>query len=154
MFSKEEASLIKRNFWTKLGQYLALHQSSGGLKVNWINYKTGLKDVYFRMDADKKTAYIGIEIHHADIEIQALFFEQFTELKTYLHNLLEEEWQWQMHYYDEKTNKVISRIFIEQSGFSIFNENHWPELIGFLKSRMIKLDQFWEDAQYSFDALR
>lgn len=154
MYSKEEASQIKKKFWTTFGQYMAHNLSSEGLKVNWINYRTGLKDVYFRMDIVKKETYIGIEIHHLDEGIRELFFEQFLELKTYLHSILEEEWVWDSNYTSDHNDKTISRIYTTLSGYTLFNEDHWPNLISFLKSRMVKLDEFWSDARYSFEALK
>ena len=154
MYTREQASLIKQKFWTTLGQFLALHPSAEGLKVNWLNYKTGLKHVYFRMDADKNSAYIGIELHHPDQGIQELFFEQFLEFKLLLHGLMEEEWEWELHSLDEKTGKTISRIYCTQQGYNVFDEKHWADIIRFLSPRMISLDSFWADAKYSFDVLK
>lgn len=91
MYSREQVSLLKQEFWTIFGQYLAPVLSSEGLKVNWINYRTGLKHVYFRMDADKRKASIAIEITHPDIGIQELFYEQFEEFKSLLNSYLKEE---------------------------------------------------------------
>lgn len=153
MYKKEEASLIRQAFWTALGQYLAPIPSAEGFKVNWLNYKTGFKDVYFRMQADNKKASIGIELTHKDIGIQELFFEQFAELKEVLHSTVEEEWQWQLYSTDEN-GKVISRIFKEISSVNIFNQEDWPALISFFKPRIIALDEFWSMAKYSFDALK
>ena len=154
MYSREEASKSRKHFWTTFGQYLGHQLSAEGLKVNWINYKTGLKDVYFRMDAIKKEVSIGIELHHQDEGIRELYFEQFLELQTYFHTIMDEEWIWDKHYTITDSNKTISRIYQIQHGHSIFNQAQWPEVIQFLKPRLIKLDEFWSDAQYSFDALR
>ena len=85
MFSREEASRIKQDFWTTFGQYMKPILSSEYMRVNWVNYNTGLKDVYFRMDTKRKSAVIAISMEHRDPEIQELFFEQFLELKTILH---------------------------------------------------------------------
>ncbi|QSE97564.1 DUF4268 domain-containing protein [Fulvivirga lutea] len=154
MYSKEESAVIRKKFWTALGRHLSSKPSAEGLKVNWLNYKTGVKHLFFRMDIIKKEAYIGIELHHPDEGIRELFFEQFLELKTYLHSILEEEWIWDEEYYQEDSNKYISRIFTSKKGLTIFNQEHWPELINFLAPRMRKLDEFWSDAKYSFDALK
>lgn len=154
MYSKEEASRARKEFWTTFGQYLSPHLSAEGTKVNWINYRTGLKEVNFKIDAIKKEVSIAIEIHHADDGIRELFFEQFLELRTYLHTILEEEWIWDQHYTFPETGKKIGRIYLVKQGYSIFNQTHWPEIIQFLKPRIIKLDEFWSDARYSFDALR
>lgn len=153
MYSKEQASKLRQTFWTAFGQYMTAIPSADGLKINWVNYRTGFKHISFRMDADKRVARIAIEITHPDPGIQALLFEQFQELKNIFHDQLEEEWHWQLHTKNDY-EKVISRISTEIREVSIFKQEDWPKLISFFKPRMIALDEFWSTAKYSFDALR
>ena len=153
MYSKDEASQLKQEFWTAFGQYMTPIMNAEGMRTNWVNYKTGLKHVYFKLQADKKTASISIEIAHPDAGVQELFFEQFKELKNILNGYLTEPWDWQLHHTDEY-GKTISSIGTQISGVSIFNKNDWPTLISFFKPRIIALDEFWGDAKYAFDALR
>lgn len=153
MFSKAEASQLRHEFWTTFGQYIRPQLSADGEKVNWINYKTGIKHVYFKMEAENRKARIGIEITHHDTGIQELFFEQFKELKNVLQSYLNEEWNWQLHHFDNE-GITISRIYTELNNASIFNREDWPKLISFFKPRIIALDEFWSVAKYSFDALK
>ena len=153
MYTREQASQLRQAFWTTFGQYMNPVLSSEGVKPNWLNYNTQQKHVYFRMKADKKDASIGIELTHPDIEIQEIFFEQFTALKNLLHEQLGEEWIWALHTNDEN-GKTISRIYQEISPVNIFDRDDWPTLISFFKPRIISLDEFWSDAQYSFEELR
>ena len=153
MFKRQEASHIREEFWTTFGRYLSPVPSAEGKKINWINYKTTLRDVHFRMDVNQKSAIISVSIEHHDAGIRALYFQQFEELKILLHTTLEEEWEWQEHA-SVGEDKVISSIYKELTGVSIFNKEQWPELISFFKPRIIALDHFWEDAKYSFDSLR
>ncbi len=153
MFKRDEASLLREEFWTAFGKYMGPVPSAEGLKINWINYRTTIKDVYFRMDANQKAAMISITLEHKDAGIRELYFQQFEEFKSLMHATLEEEWEWQLHAHLTE-DKVISRIYKEITGVSVFNKDHWPELISFFKPRIIALDRFWEDAKYSFDALR
>lgn len=153
MYTREQASQLRQAFWTAFGRYIAPHPSAEGLKTNWINYKTGLKHVYFRMQAGKKAASIAIEITHPDPEIQQLFFQQFRELKQVLHSYLGEEWEWVLHTRDEN-GSTISRIYQELTPVNVFNQDDWPKLISFFKPRIIALDEFWSDARYTFDALK
>ncbi|QQL49508.1 DUF4268 domain-containing protein [Mucilaginibacter ginkgonis] len=153
MYSKEQASQLKQAFWTAFGQYMSPVLSAEGLKISWINYKTGIKHLYFRMQADKSSASISIDITHPDAGIQELFFEQFLELKNILRSYLNEDWDWQLHSTDEYS-KTITRISKTITGVNIFEQSNWPQLISFFKPRIIALDEFWSDAKYSFDALR
>jgi hypothetical protein len=153
MYSKDEASQIRQAFWTAFGQYISPQLSADGLKVNWVNYKTGIKHLYFKMEADKRFATIGIVITHPDAGIQELFFEQFQELKTMFDSYFDEDWIWALHDKDEY-GKTISRIYQQIDNVSIYNRNDWPQLISFFKPRIIALDDFWSVAQYSFESLK
>jgi hypothetical protein len=153
MYTREKASRIRQTFWTKFGQYMAPHHSDEGLKVNWVNYKTGIKHLVFRMEADKAGAYIRIELNHPDEGIQALFFEQLEELKGLLHATLGEEWDWVLHGQDAY-GRPVSYVESRLEGVSVFQEDDWPALIRFFKPRILALDVFWTDARYSFDALK
>ncbi|WP_295720432.1 DUF4268 domain-containing protein [Mucilaginibacter sp.] len=153
MYSRDQASQIKQAFWTAFGQYIAPHPSAEGLKINWINYKTGIKHLSFKMQADNRSAFIAIEIAHPDTGIQELVFEQFKELKAVLNSSIEEEWDWQLHTTDEN-NKTVSRIIKTLPNVSVFNQKDWPALISFFKPRIIALDDFWSTANYSFDIFK
>lgn len=153
MYSKQEAAQLKQQFWTAFGQYMRPVLSAGEEKINWVNYKTGEKDIYFRMHADNKKAFVAIELTHKDEGVQALYFEQFEQLKTLLHTTLQEEWTWRMHVSDEH-GKAISRIYTELYNISIFKQEDWPQLISFFKPRIIALDEFWNTVKDMFEAMR
>jgi hypothetical protein len=153
MYSKQEASQLRQEFWTTFGQYMSPVLSAEGEKVNWINYKTGEKNISFRMQADNKRASIRIELTHKDDEIQQLYFEQLLQFKNMFDDVVNEEWNWQLHAYDEH-GKLTSNIFKEKTGVSIFQKQDWPELISFFKPRIIALDEFWSQVKYSFKMLR
>lgn len=152
MFTREEAGQLKREFWTTFGQYMRPVPSAEGTKVNWVNYKTGYRDMYFRMDADKHRAYIGVVFHQKDLDLQQLFFEQMEELRPAFHNLLEEEWTWRLH--DVVDAATVSHVYTELPGVSVFNRADWPEIIAFLKPRIIALDEFWSLAEAHFELLK
>jgi hypothetical protein len=153
MFSKQESAQLKKEFWTAFGQYMKPVPSAEGEKINWVNYKTGEKDIFFKMNADNKGATIAIEISHPDLVIQQIYFEQFQQLKSMLESSLQEEWRWSLHTRDE-TGKIISKIFKTLEDVSVFNKSDWPAIISFFKPRIVALDDFWSAAKYGFEALR
>jgi hypothetical protein len=153
MFSKQEASQLRQEFWTTFGQYMQPVLSAEGSKINWINYKTGEKGIKFRMQADNKTASVSIDLLHPDKEIQQLYYDQFFQLKKLLELALGEEWNWQLHSYDEN-GKIISKISTKLTPVNIYKKEDWPKLISFFKPRIMALDAFWTDARYTFESLR
>jgi hypothetical protein len=153
MYKREEAARLREEFWTTFGRYMSPVPSSEGMKINWINYRTTFKDIHFRMQAGQQSAVISISLEHDDEDVRELYFRQFEAYKTMLHAALGEQWEWQQNVLVAE-QKVISRIYKELPGHSLFNKEHWPELISFFKPRIIALDQFWEDAKYGFEGLR
>lgn len=153
MYSREEVKKLKEEFWTSFGQFMSPVPSADMEKINWVNYKTGIKHLFFRMDATNKSAHIMIEISHPDAGIRALMFEQFIEFRTLLHDALTENWDWSPEYYDDYGKKT-ARISTSIAGISIFKKEDWPELISFLKPRLMALDEFWSTAKYAFDIFK
>ncbi|HSC52154.1 MAG TPA: DUF4268 domain-containing protein [Phnomibacter sp.] len=146
MYSKEETTKTKAAFWTMFGQYMKPVPSSWKEKVNWLNYKTGIKDIYFKMDADTKKAIVGIELRHADDGIRHLVFEHFTQLKKLLEAATGETWQWQQDKENEQ-GVMVSFIGVEIEGVNIMQKQNWSKIISFLKPRIIALDAFWGDTK-------
>jgi hypothetical protein len=153
MYSRAEASRIKHAFWTAFGRYISPIPSSEGLKINWINYHTGFKHLYFRMEADKKKASIAIEIAHPDRQQQEVFFERFMSYKAVLEDALGESWTWDLHETDE-SGRIVSRIYKEIQPVNVLAESDWPKLISFFKPRIIALDAFWNVSKEMFEDLR
>jgi len=142
MYGKEEALELRKLFWTSFGKYMGKHRSVHGNKVQWVNYKTRVKDIYFRLEADKRTARVFIDLQHRDPEIRDLIFEQFTQLKTVFHDQTETEWEWYPSYTNEyKTN--VARIMIEIEGVNLYNKDTWNDIFPFFEKHMVGLDAFW-----------
>lgn len=153
MYNRAEASQMRQAFWTAFGHYMAPQLSAEGERVNWINYKTGEKNIHFKMQAGTEAATIGIELNHADTDLQQIYFEQFKQYKKALYQQLNEEWTWQLHITGE-SEKIISKIFTQRTPVNIMKREDWPQAISFLKPRIIALDAFWSQVKYAFEALR
>lgn len=151
MFTRKESSQLKHEFWTAFGRYMSPVPSAEGEKINWVNYHTTIKDVFFRMDAGQKSASIFISLEHNNTSTRHLHFDHLLQLKTLLHSVLDEEWSWQRDVVID--NRVVSRVEKTLPGVSIMNRDHWPELISFFKPRIIALDSFWQDAKWGFEGL-
>ena len=152
MYGKEEAKQLKRDFWTSFGIYMKKHNLTYGRKINWVNYKTKIKDVYFRLNVDNKEAIFAIELQHQDEGIRELFFEQFQELKVVLEENFKHELIW-----DSKTINYfgipISKIGCSYQGISVFDKNSWKDTFIFLEENITAIHHFWEDFHEVFKQL-
>lgn len=150
MYSRQETAHIKQTFWTSFGQYMKPVPFAGGEKNSWVNYKTGIQHIYFRMTAEKDHASVAIELAHPSQEIRVVQYEQFLQFKILLHNLSGEEWVWEKNAQD-RNGRAISRIYQESAHVNVLKENDWALIISFLKPRIIALDAFWEEVKYGFE---
>ncbi len=149
MYSKQEGAFLRSQFWITFGQYLAPIPSASGNKINWINYKTGIKFISFKMDVQKDHAYIAIELSHKDEDLQRSFFQHFKSLENEMEQ--EENWRWEEGIYVD--GKKISRISQRLDAVNIYDQSTWPAIISFLKGRMIFLDRFWTEYKEFFEML-
>jgi hypothetical protein len=152
LYSREEVKKLKEEFWTTFGQYMRAVPSSDFEKVNWVNYKTGVKHLFFRMDADNKMARIGIDIVHPDAGMRSLMYAQFVEFKNVLEDISGESWKWEEQFV--LSDKEMATIMLSIDGASIFRKDDWPDLISFFKPRIIALDEFWSLAKHTFDVFK
>jgi len=148
MYRKQEAALIKKKFWTTFGQYMKPVANAEGETINWVNYKTGIRHIYFRMDVTNKEASIGIELKEEDTALRYHQCNTLLQLRSIFKEELQEEWEWKKDMIDEDGN-TISRVSIFLPDVSIFKEEDWPAIISFFKPRIISLDRFWYIAKDS-----
>ncbi|MFM6926528.1 MAG: DUF4268 domain-containing protein [Ferruginibacter sp.] len=149
MYTREEASKVKTQFWTSFGQYMKPIPGASGQPVNWINYKTGIKHIRFKMDAENKMTSIAIEISHPQEEQRLFYYNQFVSLKKLLESTTGFQWEWNETRYLE--HRTISSISQQIEGIKVLNQADWPAIISFLKPRIIALDAFWELVKDGFE---
>ena len=149
MYSQEQSSKIKAQFWTSFGQYMKPVPGAAGLPINWINYKTGIRNVHFKLDVDNIRALIAIEISHPQHEERLNYYNQFLSLKRLLDSTTNFKWQWNENFKTE--HKTISSISQQLDGVNILNQADWPAIISFLKPRIIALDAFWNMVKDGFE---
>lgn len=149
MYTRQEVSAIRQQFWTTLGQYLSPIPSATGSKVNWINYKTGLKNVHFKMDVGKDEAIIRIEIRGEELK-RELIYNLFVSLQTQFDSFFTDEFTWQKETFDEH-NKPLGCIYRVSKNLNVFKKQDWPDLISFLKKNITALDAFWAEHKEIFE---
>lgn len=150
MYTKEELSRQRQAFWTAFGLYMRPVPGADGERVNWVNYKTGVPGIFFRMDAANGEATIGIELVHTDMAMQRTVYERLVALRAVLQSTVGEEWQWQAMMQDD-SGRVISRVGTRLQGVNISNTEDWPRLISFFKERIVALDEFWSMVKPGFE---
>lgn len=151
MFTKEELKAINTKFWTAFGNLMKPHRSAEGNKVNWSNYNTKVKGLYFRLLVDKNSASVCLDFENKDEDIKELQLAQFEELKTVFNNTMPTNYLFEQVIID---NRIIDRFSVTIGNCSLFNETTWPEMFAFYKTHVIAFDNFWTNFKELFLELK
>ncbi|MFY9242360.1 MAG: DUF4268 domain-containing protein [Polaribacter sp.] len=134
MFSKEEASLLRREFWTSFGK---------SFPRKWLLYNTKIKGFAFKFVADKKKALVCLDFEHPEDIANELLYDQLLSLK----NLLETDYLPNVVFddnYQLENGKIIRRIYVDFDGkFSIYNKNTWRDCYEFYVETMSQFELFF-----------
>jgi len=133
MFSKEEATQLRKLFWTSFGK---------SFPRKWLLYNTKIKGFAFKFDADRKKACVCLDIDHPEAIANELLYDQMLSLKTLLENEIPEIIF--NNSYELESGKQIHRIYVPfQQKFSIYNKNTWRDCYEFYLEEMTKLELFF-----------
>jgi hypothetical protein len=144
MFSKEEKRNLNAQFFSKFVRHMSRHHSTGGGGGRWEAYKTGVKDLYFRLLTFPEVG-LAIDLQFKDAEIRALFYDQFIELR----KLLENHVGAPAVFFEEFTLEsgvVVSRIVWTLPNAYFYDEKQWDTILSWYEVKLLGLDEFWEYA--------
>ena len=135
MFSKEEAALLRKEFWTSFGK---------SFPKKWLLYNTQVKGFSLKFVADRKNAAVCIDIENPDELVNLLYYDQMLSLKVLLETDIP-----QIIFNDEfelDSGKTIHRIYVPFEGkFSIHNKNTWHTCFEFFVETMPKFESFYHE---------
>jgi len=134
MFSKEESTSLRKEFWKSFGK---------SFPRKWILYNTKIKGLSFKFVANRKNAMICLDIEHSDEMVNKILFDKILSLKT----ILKEDYVSEVIFDDSYTldnKKNIRRIYINhKEKFSIYNKNTWSSCYNFYVEEMPKFELFF-----------
>ncbi|PCJ00187.1 MAG: hypothetical protein COB15_03375 [Flavobacteriales bacterium] len=151
MFSKDEKKQFNSDFWNSFGLYMKKYNNRYG-RLRWVNYRSNVKDIFFRLSMTPKEAIFSIEIQHNDDDIRELFYEQFLQLKTVLESSIGNDVVWEQVSFNQYDSPV-SKISVHISDVSIYNKDDWKKTFQFYEKRMVGLHEFWEEFKEVFKQL-
>lgn len=151
MYSRDEAKALNERFYTLFGTYMRRHQQQAEGARQWLNYRTGVKHIFFRVEATNKGALASIDLQYPDADVRQLFFDQFLEFRKAL-----ESHTGPLHWdnsYVLPNGRTIGRIYQEQAGVNLYREEDWHQIFPFFEKYLLGFDAFWADFREAFIAL-
>jgi Domain of unknown function (DUF4268) len=145
MYTKEELKALKIQFWEEFKVFMSKHKSVSGKRINWLNYKTKIDSIYFRLETDKNTVRVCFDIQHKDSEIRAIIWEQMVELK----KVLTDEMgigKWNNQAFNS-TIPEFCRISWELENVRYLNSSDKEKIFLFFEDKLISFDRFYDTYQ-------
>lgn len=133
MFSKAEAQKMKKEFWTAFAE---------AYPRKWLLYDTKIKDVTFKFYVDNKKAQVMLDIEPKEDEKRNIYFEKIESLKSILLEEFLPDAVFEKNYYLEN-GKVISRVWVELNGISLYNMASWAAIFRFFNIHMDAFERFF-----------
>lgn len=118
---------------------------------NWLNYKTGVRHIFIKIETPNRGATVALILTHPDELERRQVFAELLSLQPLFESVAGKGWLWEEQAYNAN-QQPISRITKQIDHVSILNEQDWPALISFLKPALIELDAFWAMARFQFEA--
>jgi len=134
MFSKEEAALVRKEFWLSFAK---------SFPKKWLLYNTKIKGFAFKFHADRNAALVLLDIEPKSDAKRTLLYEQLQALQpilteNYLPEIVFSE------NYRVASGKEVSRIYTAlPSPFNIYNKNTWPKAFEFFNEKMSLFERFF-----------
>jgi hypothetical protein len=133
MFSKAEAQKMKKEFWTAFAE---------AYPRKWLLYNTRIKDMSFKFYIDNKKAQVMMDIEPREEDKRKIYYEKMESLKTILLEEFLPDAVFEKDYHLE-TGKVISRIWVEKTGISLYNMASWAATFRFFSLSMDAFERFF-----------
>lgn len=144
MLSKDERKVWNEAFWAGFKAHMRACLSSSKKRVNWLNYPTQVKNTYLRLVCDGKQVAICYDVQFKDPGIQAIFWEQLTELKVVLEGRMSIATTWDSHFVNNE-GQTIGRIYWALQGANFYDQQDWPKIYSFFKKHLQEFDVFYQE---------
>lgn len=137
MYSKEEARLLKIEFWTTFAERFPR---------KWLLYDTKIKDFSFKFYVDKKVAKVVLDIEPKEDEKRIVYFEKITSLRSILLEEYLPDAIFEQDYYLE-SGKKISRIWVDKIDINMNRRSDWDAIFTFFSLNMDAFERFFLEYQ-------
>lgn len=144
MFSKEEAKILREEFWDSFKQLSAGRRAWKKLPGNWMLDQTGIKALNLRFHVDREMAQVGIDLETRNMDKRIELYEKLESLKKLLEEAMESSMKWELEYIREN-GKSVSRIYVQLEEVDIYDRSTWKRAQQFMYENMMKLESFFNE---------
>ena len=148
MYSREELKNLKLEFWESFAAFCEVQPNLRDRKKIWTLYDTKVKGIELKFDANRKGAYVILEVNHRSETQRLEMFERLTWYKEMIEVDFPDGLIWDICFVRENGQQVC-RIYTAKEGLDIHRRSDWGEFFAFMAGQMYLLERnFMEIAEY------
>ena len=148
MYSKDELKKLKIEFWESFAAYCEVQPYLRRRRKIWTLYNTKVKGVELKFDANRKGAYVILEVNHRQEEERLEMYERLTWYKETLEKDFPDGLIWDCCFV-RKTGNEVARIYVAKEGLDLHRREHWGDFFSFMARQMYLLERnFMSIAEY------
>ena len=143
MYTKEEAKVIRIQFWDGFKRY---SKKRGRKMTSWVLKGTQMKEVQLKFDLNEDGAFVMLQIDSKRDSNRLSVFESFEKYRPVIDQTCGTELIWNKHYFI-KGFKEVSVIYYHLKDSSILNQNDWEKCYAFFFNQMSLLEEAFLDVK-------
>lgn len=148
MYSKEELKALKLEFWESFAAFCEVQPYLRDRKKIWVLYDTKVKGVELKFDANRRGAYVILEVNHRREDLRLEMFERLTWYKDTLETDFPQGLIWDICFVRE-TGREVARIYTALEGLDLHRRSDWGAFFRFMAETMYLLERnFMGIAEY------
>ncbi len=144
MYSKEEAKVIREEFWDRFRSLSTRRRTRKKLPGNWMLNNTGVRAMNLRFHVDRKVAQVGIDLETRNMDQRLELYEKLESVRKILEEAMGEPMIWEIEYIREN-GKSVSRIYLQKEGVDIYDRETWKDAHNFMFEKMMNLEAFYRE---------
>ena len=139
MYSKDEAKLLRKEFWIVFARRCEIVPELRHRKKKWVLYDTGLSGIDLKFDVTRNEAIVMIEINSRKEDRRLEIYEILQKYRILLEEGFAEPLVWDFCYTRESGQEVC-RIYKSLPNVDFHRQNQWPDIFNFLIDNMLILE--------------
>lgn len=140
MYSKDEAKLLRKEFWIVFARRCEIVPELRHKKKKWVLYDTGLSGIDLKFEVSRTEALVMIEINCRQESRRLEIFETLQKYQKFLEEGFAESLEWDICFVRE-SGQEISRIYIAFPNVDFHRQNQWPDIFNFMIDNMLLLEK-------------
>jgi len=139
MYSKDEAKLLRKEFWIVFARRCEIIPELRHKKKKWVLYDTGLSGIDLKFDVTRSEALVMIEINNRQESRRLEIFETLQKYRKFLEEGFAEPLEWDICFVRESGQEVC-RIYTSLPNVDFHRQTQWPDIFNFMIDNMLRLE--------------